>query len=209
LVDEIFYGQALREAESGVRRDDIWAKALATSDGELDRIRSIYIELLAQYLASANAKERRTKYWSEVKRRVKKFLIFFAAVLTLYTIAAIGCNALYKNYKNQWLVQHGDKLQARDRHEPRRLFDRDGKAYLEPTTKELWDIELAARGLISPNNFSQLQVDMYQMSGSQLYGRYGESASTLILARSSISGDMFSARPPSMWDAILSGFKVR
>lgn len=209
MIDERFYGQALREAESGVRRDDIWAKALATSNGELDRIRSVYIELLAQHLANTSANEERMAYWTGAKRRVKKYLIILTGALSIFTVALITCNALYQDYKIQWLLQYGDTLQAQHRYEPRRFFDKNGKQYIEPTIKEMWDIELASEGLISSDNFSDIQMDLYQMSPTQLYLKYGEPASTLIMARSSMINSMFSVRLPSMWEALLSGFRVR
>ncbi|MEM5453071.1 hypothetical protein [Paraburkholderia guartelaensis] len=49
-LDE-FYGRAVREFESGNRRDDIWGKAFAQSKGDVQKANGMYVELLALTLA--------------------------------------------------------------------------------------------------------------------------------------------------------------
>lgn len=209
LVDEKFYGDALKEAESGVRRDDIWAKALANSNGDLDRIRSIYIELLAQHFSKTKTAQRRTASITLAKSRLKSFATFLIASAIVITVAVLSLNALYSEYTDKWLVNYGNTLQINNQYEPRRLLARDGTTFMEPTVKELWDVQLAQYGLKSTNDFSQVQMNLYRMGPSQLYGVYGESATTLIGSIASVSGLMRSAQPPSMWEALLSGFRVR
>jgi hypothetical protein len=59
-VDGHYYGQALREAESGQRRDDLWGKAFVLSQGDERKSKALYLDLLAQWLQvqdeAANAK---------------------------------------------------------------------------------------------------------------------------------------------------------
>jgi hypothetical protein len=47
-----YYGEALREAESGKRRDDLWGRALAMAKGDTQAASGIYIDLLASRLES-------------------------------------------------------------------------------------------------------------------------------------------------------------
>jgi hypothetical protein len=47
-----YYGEALREAESGKRRDDLWGRALAQARGDTQAASGIYIDLLATRLES-------------------------------------------------------------------------------------------------------------------------------------------------------------
>ena len=48
--DEKYYAEVLREMNSGVRRDGIWAKALADSDYDEKRAKARYIKLRVQSL---------------------------------------------------------------------------------------------------------------------------------------------------------------
>jgi hypothetical protein len=48
LKEEALYQEALREIESGVRRDGIWAKAVADSKGEEPLARSLYLKYRVQ-----------------------------------------------------------------------------------------------------------------------------------------------------------------
>jgi hypothetical protein len=44
VVEEEMYAQVLREIESGVRRDGLWAKALQNSGGNEEKARALYIK---------------------------------------------------------------------------------------------------------------------------------------------------------------------
>ena len=48
LIVEMLYGQALKEIESGQRRDGLWVKALANSSDDEKKARSLYIEYRVQ-----------------------------------------------------------------------------------------------------------------------------------------------------------------
>ena len=48
LMDESFYAEALREIESGIRRDGIWAQALAENNMDQAKAAAHYIKLRVQ-----------------------------------------------------------------------------------------------------------------------------------------------------------------
>ncbi|HHZ94359.1 MAG TPA: hypothetical protein EYN67_02110 [Flavobacteriales bacterium] len=48
LAEEQLYEQALAELESGVRRDGLWAKALANSSGDEAKIKGLYLKFRVQ-----------------------------------------------------------------------------------------------------------------------------------------------------------------
>jgi hypothetical protein len=50
LTEEAFYAEALREIESGMRRDGIWAMAMAESEMDQGRAGARYIKLRVQSL---------------------------------------------------------------------------------------------------------------------------------------------------------------
>ena len=50
LTEEAFYAEALREIESGMRRDGIWAMAMAECDMDQGRAGARYIKLRVQSL---------------------------------------------------------------------------------------------------------------------------------------------------------------
>lgn len=50
LTEEAFYAEALREIESGMRRDGIWAMAMAESDMDQGKAAARYIKLRVQSL---------------------------------------------------------------------------------------------------------------------------------------------------------------
>ncbi|MFM0377874.1 hypothetical protein PQQ72_12785 [Paraburkholderia strydomiana] len=49
-LDE-FYGEAVRQFESGERRDDIWGKAFSQCKGDVQKTNGVYVSLLALQLA--------------------------------------------------------------------------------------------------------------------------------------------------------------
>ena len=60
MVEEQLYSQALNELESGVRRDGLWAKALAASEGDEARAKAQYISLVVQALKDETHMQRRS-----------------------------------------------------------------------------------------------------------------------------------------------------
>ncbi|HQR69911.1 MAG TPA: hypothetical protein PLE54_04865 [Burkholderiaceae bacterium] len=67
IDEQIIYAEALREIESGVRRDGLWAKAVASSNGDEPKAKSAYICLVAaairddQYLLRRVAQDQALK----------------------------------------------------------------------------------------------------------------------------------------------------
>ena len=55
LVDEQLYARAVREIESGNRRDGLWGKALADTKGDISAAKAAYIELRVQSLMDEQA----------------------------------------------------------------------------------------------------------------------------------------------------------
>lgn len=50
LVEEKLYEQVLREIESGIRRDGLWAKAIQNSNGNDQEAKALYIRYRVQSL---------------------------------------------------------------------------------------------------------------------------------------------------------------
>lgn len=50
LLEETLYAEALREIENGVRRDGLWARAVAKSGGNQESAKALYIDLRVQAL---------------------------------------------------------------------------------------------------------------------------------------------------------------
>ena len=66
LTDEALYAAAIREMESGVRRDGLYAKALADAEGDVTRAAGLYIKLRVQSMKDATALE--SNRLAELKR---------------------------------------------------------------------------------------------------------------------------------------------
>jgi hypothetical protein len=74
LIVEMLYGQALKEIESGQRRDGLWAKALANSSDDEKKARSLYIEYRVQSMideedVAEGVLEEATEHVREEERR--------------------------------------------------------------------------------------------------------------------------------------------
>ena len=65
------YGEAVREFESGVRRDEIWGSAFVRAGGNTQRASAIYVELLAEHLSNGGVERgpgsRRDKGWTALE----------------------------------------------------------------------------------------------------------------------------------------------
>ncbi|MEZ2311081.1 hypothetical protein AB6809_30995 [Paraburkholderia sp. RCC_158] len=74
-MDEVkkLYGEAVREFESGIRRDEIWGSAFVNAGGNPQQASAIYVDLLAEHLSHAGAEigprnRRRTKWtWTALE----------------------------------------------------------------------------------------------------------------------------------------------
>ena len=50
LAEEMLYAEAIREIEQGVRRDGLWGKALADSEGDEKKAKALYLKLRVKTL---------------------------------------------------------------------------------------------------------------------------------------------------------------
>ena len=50
ITEEAFYAEVIREMETGIRRDGLWAKALSDSKMDPDKTKALYIKLRVQSL---------------------------------------------------------------------------------------------------------------------------------------------------------------
>lgn len=48
LEDESLYAAVYQEIEAGIRREGLWAKAIADSDGHPDKVKALYVRYRAQ-----------------------------------------------------------------------------------------------------------------------------------------------------------------
>jgi len=117
--DDKYYGEALREAESGIRRDELWGKAIAKSSGNMQRCQSIYIELLAQQFATENGIPSRQQQLAHMQRgvtRTVRFLIWwFCCAVCCALLAAVGTKVLSKfYYESQYPTAMKNTYEARE-----------------------------------------------------------------------------------------------
>lgn len=69
LVEEAFYAKAIREIESGDRRDGIWAMAMAESEMNQARASALYIKLRVQSLKDEMTLTAHSEALAEQKRK--------------------------------------------------------------------------------------------------------------------------------------------
>lgn len=72
LTEEAFYAEALREIESGMRRDGIWAMAMAESDMDQGRAGARYIKLRVQSLKDEMTLQLSAAAFAEEQRAAKE-----------------------------------------------------------------------------------------------------------------------------------------
>lgn len=71
LTEEAFYAEALREIESGMRRDGIWAMAMAECDMDQARAGARYIKLRVQSLKDEMTLQLSAAAFAEEQRAAK------------------------------------------------------------------------------------------------------------------------------------------
>ena len=110
-AQEMHYGQALRELESGLRRDDLWAQAFVKSGGDENKTKAIYLNLVATRLAhEAGAPiqlDRVQTTVAVVAESGKNFFRWIFRLLACAVVAAIFAAVVGLVYEN--------KLAAEDR----------------------------------------------------------------------------------------------
>ena len=71
LLEEKLYEQVLEELKNDIRRDGLWAKALAESDGSEERAQSIYIKLRVQSIQDEAEVIEEIRYDEEQQRVIE------------------------------------------------------------------------------------------------------------------------------------------
>lgn len=69
LADEAFYAKAAEEMGTGLRREGLWAKAIATTDGDESKAHAKYISLLAGAIRDEAYLDERAAEEAEAQRR--------------------------------------------------------------------------------------------------------------------------------------------
>lgn len=115
--DELLYLRVMRELEAGYKRDGLWVKALAETDGDTDKAHAKYIRLRVLSIKEEIATTQKTKHVSKVsltanpsseatlKVREQKpasitltFFLIFAVATGIFAALAIGGLAVYAMY---------------------------------------------------------------------------------------------------------------
>lgn len=107
-ADNKYYGEAVREIESGIRRDDLWGRAVARSSGDIQRSHSLYLELLAQQLAIEDGLPSRQQQLEHLQKKATntfKFLFWWLACAFCCGVLAIGGTALTTKLYSEHLYQ--------------------------------------------------------------------------------------------------------
>lgn len=89
-INDKYYGEALRSLERGERRDELWAKAYAKSQGDESRTRALYIELLAGYLAVTDPDLAEERARAEAERANKQKMLSYGSYRLGYNLARKG-----------------------------------------------------------------------------------------------------------------------
>jgi hypothetical protein len=73
LTEEVLFAEVLREVESGIRRDGLWAKALADADGDEVKAKGRYLKLRVQSLKDeANLLMAQIKFANQQRPEIEK-----------------------------------------------------------------------------------------------------------------------------------------
>ncbi|MCS4281710.1 MULTISPECIES: hypothetical protein [Stenotrophomonas] len=193
-IHEKFYGQAIREAESGARRDDIWAKAFAEAGGNPARSKALYIQLVARHLSSvadAFDREERRQAVAEaalysggaivrIGKRVAYLMFLWGtwAVLSLALLSLLGNQSqeLYRAFVQQQAINL--KLPEDPSFARRTFYDAEGAPFLEPTRQDYYNVAvLQSTGLRNAPIPAQLYGDIRV---SDFYFNYPEAAPIML-----------------------------
>lgn len=179
-VKDEFYGQALREIESGSRRDDLWGRALAKSGGSYQKAKAEYVNMLALQLeAMACAPIRRQKKQIKVFF-IKRWSIRLAAIGCCLTLLGLYTAHWYRSYQLDWIA----KVAVRDyqpKSEPQTVFvDSKGNRFLEPTWEQYYAVVVANDTGKGFDSFTEVQQDLAENDTFLIYSKYGPAAARLI-----------------------------
>ena len=72
LAEEMLYAEAMREIEQGIRRDGLWGKAIADSEGDDKKAKGLYLKLRVQALKDELEVVRKERIAEEKERIFKE-----------------------------------------------------------------------------------------------------------------------------------------
>lgn len=191
-VHEKFYGQAMREIESGIKRDDMWAKALALSAGDMKTAKALYVDLLAKFFSDSSSeldKKMRNKAaikaahktWDIFSVFAARSLIWFILISILIAISSSIAIYLHESFKTNFVNNYIPSEES-----------------LQPYYKAI----VARETGVSNNEIPAEVMDAISLSPLELNLAYGDQASnmmesvadaTLIHFRISISASGYEA----------------
>lgn len=205
LEQEKYYEQAFREIEAGYRRDGLWGKAFSRSKGDLQKAKAIYLDMLAQHLESeANApakKEKKVRFRFTIKRWAVRLFVIGLGVIALSQIAS----TLYDDYTRDWAANRMFSNFESANEKPRIMADARGNLFTEPTREQYYEAVVARSTGASIDSFTEVQKDLATLNQSEIFGKYGEAGSSLIMGSASAWTDYSNAlaNPPTMIEAAL------
>lgn len=173
-----FYGMAFREIERGVRRDDLWGRALANADGDHQRARGEYIELLADHMEREALTPVRNMQRQKLLLLVRRWLTMLAALGCVLVPLAILCLYLHEGYKSDWVANVAVRDYPLSIGPIRQLVDAKGRKFSLPTFQQYYEV---AAG-IKVDSFTEVQRDLADKNPLSIYMKYGEDAGGILLA---------------------------
>lgn len=196
-----FYGMAFREIERGVRRDDLWGRALASAGGDHQKARGEYIELLASHLEMEALAPVRKRQKQQLGLFVKRWLVSFVLIGCVLLPLVVLCSHLYEGYKHDWIAN----VAVRDYPQPitpeRMLADAKGRKFLVPTFQQYYEVSAG----VNAGSYTEVQKDLAEKTASSIYLKYGDDAGgTLIGGYADANSVHFRAsiNPPSFFEMI-------
>ena len=184
-----------------MRRDDLWGKALVSADGDHQKAKGKYIELLAGHLE----REARAPAYIEQRRKLgillKRWSVGLVAIGGVVLLLGILCSNLYESYRQDWIAN----VAVRDYPQPttpaRVLVDVNGQQFPAPSFQQYYEV---AAG-VNVNSFTEVQRDLAQLRPLLIYMKYGEDIGGILVRGLSDAlrvHSLASLSPPSFLEMI-------
>lgn len=196
-----FYGRALREIERGVRRDDLWGKALANADGNPQKARGQYIELLAGHMEREELVFVRNRRKQKLRILAKLWSVSILGVVCVLVPLVVLSSHLYEGYKSDWIANVAVRDYPASATSARVLINAKGQSFSLPTFQQYYQV---AAGM-NVDSFTEVQRDLAQMRPSSIYMKYGEEAGGVLVVGFSEAlrvHSLASLKPPSFFEMI-------
>ncbi|KAA0573380.1 hypothetical protein [Azospirillum sp. Sh1] len=181
-VQERFYGEAMREIEQGLRREDLWVKAMARSEGDLQKAKALYVELLARLLSDAhsNARMKEMKGASVALAKSTGRKMFYITRLVVVMLVFFGLSgSLFEIIRGEYRKHYANTYpysSSRDDEAPLVYTNSDGHSLTALTGRQCYEVVAAGDGY-GYDKLSDLQrdlVDRHMDSIRQKYRSYIE-----------------------------------